>query len=294
MPHLSTFSIAACDLETPAWGVAVASKFLAVGAVVPWVSAGAGAVATQSFANTAYGPQALEMMRQGLSASETLKRITQADPERALRQVGLVDVCGEAATFTGEGCFEWAGGLTGPGYAIQGNILAGAGVVQAMEQAFLQTQGALAGRLYAALLAGDRAGGDRRGRQSAALYVAKPAGGYGGYNDRWLDLRVDDHTDPVQRLGELLRLQALYFGHSTEEERVPLAGETLRKLQGLVARLGYYQGEAHGVLDAATRAALEAFLGNENFEERVDWDMGKIDAPVIAYLSQKFELEKQE
>ena len=138
MPHPSTFSIAACDLETPAWGVAVASKFLAVGAVVPWVRAGAGAVATQSFANTAYGPQALELMRQGLSAVETMRRITQEDPERALRQVGLVDARGEAATFTGESCFEWAGGLTGPGYAIQGNILAGAGVVQAMEQAFLQ------------------------------------------------------------------------------------------------------------------------------------------------------------
>lgn len=294
MPHPSTFSIAACDLDTPAWGVAVASKFLAVGAVVPWVRAGAGAVATQSFANTSYGPQGLDWMAQGLPAEETLRRLVLNDPEKAQRQVGLVDAQGRAATFTGEGCFDWAGGVTGPGYAIQGNILAGAQVVQAMEQAFLQTQGALEQRLYAALLAGDRAGGDRRGRQSAALYVARPAGGYGGFNDRWMDYRVDDHTDPVVRLGELLHLHELYFGHSAAGEQAALEGETLVKLQRLAKQLGYYQGALHGELDAATRTALEAFLGNENFEERVDWENKKIDPPVVAYLSQKFDHETHE
>lgn len=288
MPHPSTFSIVACDLEVPAWGVAVASKFLAVGAMVPWVRAGAGAVATQSFANTSYGPRGLEWMAQGLPADETLRRLTLDDPDAGLRQVGVVDAQGRTANYTGEGCFDWAGGLTGPGFAIQGNILAGPHVVQAMAEAFTGTSGALGWRLYTALLAGDRAGGDRRGRQSAALYVASPGGGYGGFNDRWLDYRVDDHVDPVARLGELLRLHELYFGHSAEAERVLLQGETLVKLQALTAKLGYYQGALHGELDAATRAALEAFLGNENFEERVDLKAGKIDPPVLEYLEKRF------
>ena len=160
-----------------------------------------------------------------------------------------------------------------------------------MAETFSRTEGALAGRLHAALLAGDRAGGDRRGRQSAALYVAKPAGGYGGFNDRWLDYRVDDHVDPVARLGELLRLHELYFGHSAEAERVLLQGETLVRLQALTAKLGYYQGALHGELDAATRTALDAFFGNENFEERVDLKAGKIDPPVLEYLEKRFRME---
>ncbi|HAV76057.1 MAG TPA: fimbrial assembly protein FimA, partial [Anaerolineae bacterium] len=184
-----TFSIVACDLEQKAWGVAVASKFPAVGAVVPWAQAGVGAVATQSFANTSFGPRGLAMMATGLSAEETLSRLLEDDIDKELRQVGLVDAKGGAATFTGTGCFAWAGGLTGKGFAIQGNILKSERVAPAMERAFLKAAGSLPERLHAALLAGDRAGGDKRGRQSAAIYVVKPKSGYGGFTDRWIDYR---------------------------------------------------------------------------------------------------------
>ncbi len=283
-----TFSIVACDLEQQAWGVAVASKFPAVGAMVPWAKIGAGALATQSYANLSYGPRGLEMMAEGLSASEALQRLLADDPQRETRQVGLVDAQGRAATFTGAECHPWAGGQTGPGFAIQGNILAGAEVVAAMEQAFLQTTGALPQRLWHALLAGDRAGGDRRGRQSAAIYVVKPQGGYGGYLDRWIDYRVDDHPDPVVRLGELLEMHDLYFGESPPEERLRLEGEPLRRLQRIMQVAGAYAGPLHGVLDAETRASLNAFIGSENFEERCDVQAGWIDPPVLDFLENRF------
>ena len=257
-----TFSIIACDLEEQTWGVAVASKFPAVGAVVPWAQAGMGAVATQSFANTSFGPRGLALMATGLSAQETLKRLLEDDQDRDLRQVGLVDAKGRAATFTGSGCFPWAGGVAGKGYAIQGNILAGSKVVPAMEKAFLKTKGNLPTRLHAALLAGDRAGGDKRGRQSAAMYVVKPKGGYGGYLDRWLDYRVDDHEDPVPRLGELLEMHELYFGKSAEDARVKLKGKALQQMTEILAREGYLNNGKD------FHAAFNEFIGNENFEER--------------------------
>jgi uncharacterized Ntn-hydrolase superfamily protein len=288
MPKLSTFSIVACDLDGSAWGVAVASKFPAVGAVVPWARASAGAVATQSFANTSFGPRGLDLMASGQSAEETLAKLLENDQEREQRQVGLVDAQGHAATFTGSECFEWAGGLTGSGYAIQGNILAGEQVVVAMQTAFVGMKGLLPVRLHAALLAGDRVGGDRRGRQSAAIYVVKPKGGYGGYTDRWIDYRVDDHEDPVPRLGELLELHELYFGESQEKDRVALKGEPLRQLQEVLIRLDYMEGKADGTYDELTKAALHAFTGNENFEERCDLEAGWIDGPVLEYLLKKF------
>ena len=288
MPRPSTFSIVACDLGEKAWGVAVASKFPAVGAVVPWAQAGAGAVATQSYANTSFGPRGLELMAAGLSAEATLAKLLEGDEEREKRQVGLVDAQGHAATFTGYECFAWAGGLTGPGYAIQGNILAGEQVIGAMQKAFLETKGSLPSRLHAALLAGDRAGGDRRGRQSAAIYVVKPNGGYGGFIDRWIDYRVDDHAAPLPRLGELLELHELYFGKSAEHERVALKGESLRQLQGIMIHLGYMQGKADSAYDEPTQTALRAFTGNENFEERCDLEAGWIDRPVLEYLLKKF------
>ena len=277
-----TFSIVACDLEETAWGVAVASKFPAVGAVVPWAQAEAGAVATQSFANTSYGRRGLALMGRGISAEETLARLLQDDKDRDLRQVGLVDAKGNAITYTGEGCFPWAGGVSGKGYAIQGNILKSSKVVPAMEKAFLKTKGSLPKRLQAALLAGDRAGGDKRGRQSAAIYVAKPNGGYGGFVDRWIDYRVDDHDDPVQRLGELLEMQDLYFGKSPENERVALKGKALDQLTDILMRQGYLKkGENFG-------KAFQEFIGNENFEERADPEAAWIDKPVLKYLVKKF------
>ena len=274
-----TFSIVACDIKEKSWGIAVASKFPAVGAVVPWAQADAGAVATQSFANTSFGPRGLALMAAGFSAQETLDRLLADDPDRELRQVGLVDARGGSATFSGNGCFEWAGGIAGNGYAIQGNILAGVKVVPAMEKAFL-TKGTLPQRLHAALLAGDRAGGDKRGRQSAAIYVVKPKGGYGGFIDRWIDYRVDDHEDPVPRLGELIELHQLYFGKSPENERTAMKGKTLEQMTAILKSQGYLKKNVD------FQSAFTAFIGNENFEERAtaEW----IDKPVLKYLLKKF------
>jgi len=277
-----TFSIVACDLEEQAWGVAVASKFPAVGAVVPWARAEAGAVATQSFANTSYGPRGLELMGQGVSAGETLAALLQDDRDRELRQAGFVDAKGNAVTYTGEGCFPWAGGVAGKGYAIQGNILKSAKVVPAMEKAFLKTQGNLPKRLHAALLAGDRAGGDKRGRQSAAIYVAKPKAGYGGFVDRWIDYRVDDHDNPVRRLGDLLEMHELYFGKSPEDERTPLRGKALKKITDILVQARYLKRGRN------FQDAFNEFIGNENFEERADPEAKWIDQPVLIYLVKKF------
>jgi len=203
--HPSTFSIVAADPEAGEVGVAVASRFFAVGSVVPHARAGVGAVATQSFANTTYGPRGLELLQRGLSPEETLNVLTRADDDRSQRQAGVVSASGESATYTGPGCLDWAGGRRGPNYAVQGNILAGEAVVLAMERGFLQSEGkSLAERLYVALKAGDDAGGDSRGKQSAALLVVREKGGYGGFSDRAVDIRVDDHAGPIVELGRLL------------------------------------------------------------------------------------------
>lgn len=286
MHSLATFSIVACDLKAGAWGVAVASKFPAVGAVVPWARARAGAVATQALANTTYGPKGLELMAGGLSAEKTLEKLLARDKEREQRQVGLVDAKGRSATFTGKACMEWAGGASGPGYAIQGNILAAATVVSEMEHRFREKRGSLPERLLAALEAGNRAGGDRRGRQSAALLVVKRKAGYGGHNDRWIDYRVDDHLNPIPRLTELLELHHLYFGKSPKSQRVKLEGDVIKDLQAIMKGLGYY-APADGQYSDATREAFRAFIANENFEERADPDAGWIDKPVLDYLLKK-------
>jgi uncharacterized Ntn-hydrolase superfamily protein len=218
----------------------------------------------------------------GLSALETLDRLLEDDPDKELRQVGLVDARGGSASFSGGSCFSWAGGVTGKGYAIQGNILASAKVVPAMARAFKKAKGNLPTRLYAALLAGDRAGGDKRGRQSAAIYVVKPRGGYGGFLDRWLDYRVDDHEDPVRRIGELLEMHDLYFGRSPESERVEIKGATLEQITDILTRQNYLKKGRE------FRTAFKEFIGNENFEERADPEAAWIDAPVLKYLVKKF------
>jgi uncharacterized Ntn-hydrolase superfamily protein len=202
-----TFSIVGYDPKNGDLGVAVASKFFAVGSVVPWAKAGVGAVATQSFANTTYGPRGLEMMEKGASAEEVIKKLTDSDDGRDRRQVGIVDAKGHVATFTGAGCIPWAGGVTGKHYAAQGNILVGEQVVKAMGEAFEKTEGSLAEKLMAALEAGDNAGGDKRGKQSAALLVVRAKGGYAGFNDRYIDIRVDDHTEPTKELRRLLKIR---------------------------------------------------------------------------------------
>jgi uncharacterized Ntn-hydrolase superfamily protein len=206
-PHPSTFSIVAADPDAGEVGVAVASRFFAVGTVVPHAEAGVGAVATQSFANTTYGPRGLDLLERGLTPGEAIDVLTRADEGREQRQVGMVAADGKSATYSGPGCNAWAGGRSGPGYAVQGNILTGEEVVAAMERAFLAGAGEpLAERLFAALAAGDAAGGDKRGRQSAALLVVRAGAGYGGFTDRAIDLRVDDHPDPFGELERLLGL----------------------------------------------------------------------------------------
>ncbi|MFA0737514.1 MAG: hypothetical protein LKKZDAJK_000602 [Candidatus Fervidibacter sp.] len=202
-----TFSIVAFDPKTGDLGVAVASRVLAVGAVVPYAQGGVGAVATQAFANTTYGPKGLALLRKGLTPAQVLKRLLAEDKDREQRQVGIVDAKGRAAAFTGKKCLPWAGHLVGKGYTVQGNILAGEQVVKAMAQAFESTKGELAERLMAALEAGEAAGGDARGKQSAALLVVRKGGGYGGFDDRYIDLRVDDHPEPVKELRRLLTMK---------------------------------------------------------------------------------------
>jgi len=200
----NTFSIVARDETTGELGVAVASRFFAVGHAVPWAKADVGAVATQSFMNTSFGWRGLELLEKGLTPGEVIKVLIRNDDNPTQRQIGIVSADGKSATYTGEKCLAWAGGRKGPNYAIQGNILAREAVVIAMEKAFLETKGTLAERLYAALMAGEKQGGDSRGKQSAALLVVKKGAGYGGYTDRAIDIRVDDHAEPFKELGRLL------------------------------------------------------------------------------------------
>ena len=259
-----TFSIVAKDGEH--WGVAVASKFLAVGAAVPAAQANVGAVATQAAANLTYRPEGLRLLSEGRTAQQVLDQLTSADDGRAQRQAGVVDRTGTAATFTGAECHPWAGGRAGEGWAVQGNILTGPEVVDAVVEAFEQSTGTLAHRLATALLAGDRAGGDRRGRQSAALLVVTEGGGYGGGSDVLVDLRTDDHPDPVLELGRLLDLHDLYFGKPTET--LPLEGELGQEVADRLAALGF--------------ATLDDWAGVENYEERMV--EGAIDVLVLQKL----------
>ena len=235
-----TFSIVARSADGESWGVAVASKFLAVGSAVPAAVAGVGAIATQADANVAYKGQALAHLDDGATASVALQRLLEDDEGRDHRQVGIVDVDGGAASHTGHACLDWAGSVTGDGYAIQGNILTGEEVVLAMEAAWLASppDAPLARRLLAALAAGDAAGGDRRGRQSAALLVVREEAGYGGLDDIAVDLRVDDHAEPIAELARLLDLNDLYLTASTEDEKVPVTPELEAELEELAQAAG--------------------------------------------------------
>ena len=259
-----TFSIVAADLSAapaPEWGVAVASKFLAVGSCVGWARAGIGALATQALANVAYGPDGLHMLRAGGSAEAVVERLTQRDEGRAHRQLGVVDAAGTAASFTGDSCFDWAGGLVGDGYCCQGNILAGPAVVDEMSRAFTAGGGELAGRLLDALEAGEAAGGDRRGRQSAALLVVREGGGYDGRNDIAVDLRVDDHPDPIPELRRIFELHRWLMPRPEDLDFVPVDDALAVELRTLL-------GLPPGGYDAAARDALREYVGTENLEER--------------------------
>jgi uncharacterized Ntn-hydrolase superfamily protein len=278
-----TFSIVGYDPKEKEWGIAVQSKFLGVGAVVPFAKAGVGAVATQSYANTAYGPQALQLMEQGKTAQEALDLITAEDPEKELRQVGIVDFKGNGATFTGNGCYNWAGGTAGTYFAAQGNILVDENTVKAMADTFTSSEGTLAERLLAALNAGQEAGGDSRGQQSAALLVVKEKGGYGGFNDRYIDLRVDDHPDPITELIRIYHLQQLYFAPSKEGRVADIEGDVEAELGSQLVRLGYLEKKASG---EELFKALKTYIHTENFEEREQVE-GKIDLDILEYMKKQ-------
>ena len=259
-----TFSIVARSADGESWGVAVASKFLAGGSAVPAAVAGVGAIATQADANVAYKGQALAHLDDGATASVALQRLLEDDEGRDHRQVGIVDVDGGAASHTGHACLDWAGSLTGDGYAIQGNILTGEDVVEAMETAWKTSDpdAPLARRLLDALIAGDLAGGDSRGRQSAALLVVKD-----GVDDIAVDLRVDDHAEPIPELARLLTLSELYLTASTEDEKVPVTPEIEEELETFA--------HAQGARD------FPAWVGTENYEMRVAPDLSWIDQKIL-------------
>lgn len=272
---ISTYSIAACDLEAREWGVAVQSKFLAVGAAVPAAEPEVGAIATQAWANLAYRPQGLALLREGYSAEEVVRTLVGSDDGRGHRQVGIVDGHGRAATYTGAECLDWAGGLTGPGYAAQGNILASAATVEALASAFEATAGQpLAVRLLESLAAAQAAGGDRRGQQSAVLLVVRKDGGYGGTSDVAVDLRVDDHPRPVEELARIFRLHDLLFGQTPDADWLDVDAALAAELVERLDALGYM-----GDLPEA----LAAWAGTENLEERVR-GAERIDPVVLAEL----------
>lgn len=277
-----TFSIVARDGD--AFGVAVASKFLSVGALVPWAQPGAGAIATQAYANISYGPRGLSLLTAGRSAEAVVDLLTGTDDGRDQRQIGVVDASGNAASYTGAECIDWAGGTIGEGYAAQGNILAGPGVVTAMAHAFERTDGDLSARLLAALAAGDAGGGDRRGRQSAALLVVSPSGGYGGTTDVVADLRVDDHAQPVRELARLLDIHRVLFTKPTESDLQPLEGAIANEVAEALVGTGYAEPGAGG---EDLRKALERFAGWENLEERIVAGP-RIDRHVLAALRDAF------
>ncbi len=283
---VATFSIVGFDPQTGDLGVAVQSKFLAVGAVVPFAKAGVGAVATQSWANTSYGPRGLDLLAAGKSPEEAIAALTGADDRPEQRQVGIVDAQGRSATFTGPNCFPWAGGMTGPNFAAQGNILVGEDTVRALAETFQQAQGSLAHRLVEALAAGQRAGGDSRGQQSAALLVVRETGGYGGFNDRMIDLRVDEHPQPIAELARLLDYYELLFLKPLPEDLLPIDAALATELQQLLTRSGDYTGPVTGIFDDATFQALERYGGRENLEERLPHDANdqRLDRKVIEYM----------
>ena len=282
-----TFSIVAWDPKTGDLGVAVESKFPAVGSAVPFAVAGVGAVATQSFANTTYGPRGLAMLKRRVSPGDVTAALTARDKEREKRQVGVVDARGRAASFTGTECMDWAGHHVGRGFACQGNILASAGVIKAIARAYASTKGDLPVKLLAALVAGQEAGGERRGQQSAALLVVRKRGGYGGFNDRWIDLRVDDHPRPIEELVRIFHIWDLtMLTREDPEDIVDIDAEVAAFLQGFLSNRGLYKGPVHGKWDLKSKESFESWMGVENLENKVRKD-GKLWGSVWRYVRER-------
>ncbi|SFS65722.1 DUF1028 domain-containing protein [Marininema halotolerans] len=282
---VATFSIVAFDEKEKEWGIAVQSKFLAAGALVPWAVANTGAIATQSFANTSFGPRGLRMLAEGKEPEAVLWDLLADDPDRQLRQVGIVDAQGRSATFTGSSCLTWAGGIAEPGFSCQGNILTGEDVIESMAACYRSSDDMpLAEKLMGVLEAGQKAGGDKRGMQSASLLVVKQEGGYGGWNDRMIDLRVDEHHRPITELKRILKLHRLYFQRSEPEDFLPLNGGNLEEVKDLLRKAGYTPG-AGVEYDRKTKEALKTFYLRENFDDRWKNDP-VVDRRVLEYMRQ--------
>lgn len=268
-----TFSIVAYDPDKQEWGVAVQSKFIAVGSIVPFAKAGVGAIATQAWVNTSYGPKGLALLEQGLSADEVIKILTSDDEKKEDRQVGIIDSKGNAASFTGSRCFDWAGGIVGENYACQGNILVSEDTVLAMSKAFRETEGDLVLKLLSALEAGQDAGGDSRGKQSAAVLVVREKGAYDGGTDRYIDVRVDDHEHPIKELRRVFELYDLsLLNRDDPTDKVKIEGIVLRTIKEVLYADGFYKREIDDKFDEYTKESLQKWMHTNNFEvkERTD------------------------
>jgi len=303
-PYASTFSIVAIDPENGDVGVAVQSKFPDVRAIVPWAEAGVGAIATQSLINVSYGPKGLVLMRNGATAEEALRILIQNDSARESRQAGIVDARGNAASWTGTECFDWAGGVTGEtwggkgvviagkGFAAQGNILVGKATVEAIANTFRNRKGSLADRLVAAIVAGGKAGGDRRGEESAALLVKRAGAGYDGTTDDYIDISVYDNPKPLVELQRLYKLHELYFFRSDPKNLIKIDESICKELQTILSDKSYkgqqfYSGPVSGVFDAATHKALNDFMGWENYDVRIRQD-DQIDTEVLKDIRKNY------
>ncbi len=282
--RFGTFSIVAYDRDRKLWGVAVQSRFISVGSVVPWAEAEVGAIATQAYSNVRYGPEGLALLRSGVRATDVVRKLTEADDGRDQRQLGVVDARGEAASYTGTKCMDWAGHEVGDGFACQGNILFGAGVVRAMARTFEATPGDLPERLLATLSAAQREGGDRRGMQSAAMLIVRKEGGYDAGSDRWVDIRVDDHPSPIEELKRIFKLYALTMLSREDPATLRTIDSDLAKsLQHDLEVLGYYGGRSNGVWDAVSQASFTKYLHENNFENKLRED-GKVWPSIIEHL----------
>ncbi|MEN3037898.1 MAG: DUF1028 domain-containing protein [Candidatus Kryptonium sp.] len=304
---VATFSIVAFDPVANEVGVAVQSKFPNVRPIVPWAKANVGAIATQSFANVGYGPTGLALLENGATAEQVLQILLQNDPQRELRQVGIVDFKGNSASWTGSECFDWAGGIVGYGaekkyggkgqiivgkyYAVQGNILVDQKTVEAMAKTFEETKGTLADRLVAALVAGGKAGGDKRGEQSAALLVVKKGAGYDSTMDNYIDISIYDHPKPLDELQRLYNLHKLYFFKSDPKNLVKIDEKICRELQQIMKDRGFYDGPVNGVFDEKTKKSLQNFMGWENYDVRMRND-DLIDIEVLQDIRKNYEVWK--
>ena len=296
-PFVSTFSIVGVDPITGDIGVAVQSKFPNVRPIVPWAEAGVGAIATQSFINVSYGSKGLTLLRNGATAEEALRILIANDSNREVRQVGIIDAKGNSASWTGRECFDWAGGITGAntggkgavitgkGFAAQGNTLVGKETVEALAKTFQQTTGSLGDKLVAAIVAGGKAGGDRRGEESAALLVKRKGAGYDGTTDDLIDISIYDHARPLQELERLYKLHKLYYFRTDPKNLIKIDAGICRELQTILSNKPYkgflfYNGPVSGSFDAKTKKALQDFMGWENYDMRIR-DDDQIDREVL-------------